>query len=138
MRPSQFDKLRGETAARAADAPLQAIDLRQLDELRAILGEGKLRDLLHLAHAELTQRPSAIRRLAEYGHFATLRSVAHSLKGSLGSLALAGVAHAAEAVELAIPGTGLDLALTRLEAEAARAQLALAPLLTALPGASDR
>ena len=136
MRPYHFEK-HCDTAALLAGAPLQAIDPRQLNELRAILAAGKLRELLDLAQTELAQRPGAIRRLAEHGHFAKLRSAAHGLKGALGSLGLAGVAHAADAVEGAVPGTELERAIGRLEAEAARARLALAPLLKALPAAAD-
>ena len=137
MRPSQFEKHRGETAAQVADAPLPAIDQRRLDELRGVLAAGRLRELLHIALAELGQRPGAIRCLAQQRHFATLRSVAHGLKGALGSLGLAGVAYAAKAVEVAVPGAELERALVRLEAEAARARLALARLLSARPNASD-
>ena len=93
--------------------------------------------MLRLAQAELAERPASIRRLAEYGHFAMLRSAAHGLKGALGSLGLAAVAHAAEAVEVALPGTELEHAIGRLEAEAARARVELTPLLSALPAAAD-
>ena len=67
MRPSQFEKHRGETAAQVADAPLPAIDQRRLDELRGVLAAGRLRELLHLALTELGQRPGAIRCLAQQG-----------------------------------------------------------------------
>jgi len=136
MRPYRADHRR-KPASLITSAPVDAIDQRQLDELRGILAAAKLRDLLGLAQAELVQRPGEIRRLAEERDFAILRNVTHSLKGAVSSLGLAGVAHAAQAVELATPGTELEGAIVRLEAEAVRARAGLAPVLSDLRVLAD-
>lgn len=105
------------------------IDQCQLDDIRESLGPDKLNRLLELAQSELSERPGAIRRSAERQDFAQLRNEAHSFKGAVASFGLVAVALAARAVELAAPGAELELALGRLDSEAIRARIALAPLI---------
>ena len=112
--------------------PANVIDQFQVDEIRDSVGEDKLRDLLEIVQQELTTRPGQIRLIARAEDFAAMRGEAHSLKGAAGSLGLVGVALAAWAVELAVPGAELEHALNRLDGEAILAGTALAPLLCEL------
>ena len=107
----------------------RTIDAARLLELRSTLGTAKLDRLLRMLASELERRPDALREASASGDLAEVRSLAHSLKGAVASLGVVGVARAAKAVELAAPGTELDLALNRLDAEAALAFRVLGDLL---------
>jgi len=109
------------------------IDQRQLNDIRDSIGPVKLVRLLELAQSELADRPGLIREIAERQDFKRLRSEAHSFNGAVASFGLVSVALAARAVELAAPGAELELALGRLDGEAVRARIALAPLICGQP-----
>ena len=106
-----------------------AIDLEQIAEVQSAIGARKVGRLLGIACTELAARPRAMRALADANDFALLRKEAHGFKGAVASLGLVGAAHAAKAVELALPGAELHHSLDRLESEASRALVAVRLLL---------
>lgn len=120
-------------ARRVRVPSLRTIDRNQLEDIGTSPGPAKLARLLELARSELAERPRAIRQCAERQDFARLRSEAHNFKGAVASIGLVGVALAAKAVELAAPGTELELALSRLDGEAIHARVALARVTSGEP-----
>jgi HPt (histidine-containing phosphotransfer) domain-containing protein len=88
---------------------------------------------LRLLAAELLDRPGDMMQAHAAANLPELWAQAHSLTGAAANLGAGRVARAARAVELAAPGTELDLALRRLKVEAATAHRALVGLIAADP-----
>ena len=108
------------------------IDLDRVDDLRAVIGDAKLANLIGMLTRELADYPAAMRASAAGQDVTALRAQSHSLKGAADNLGLSGVARAATAVELALPGTEIELALERLDRAIGHARTALASLLESL------
>ena len=108
------------------------IDLDRVDDLRAVIGDAKLANLIGMLTRELADYPAAMRASAAGQDIAALRAQAHSLKGAADNLGLSGVARAATAVELALPGAEIELALERLDRAIGHARTVLATLLESL------
>ena len=108
------------------------IDLDRVDDLRAVIGDAKLANLIGMLARDLADYPAAMRAAAAGQDIAALRAQSHSLKGAADNLGLSGVARAATAVELALPGTEIELALERLDRAIGHARTALASLLESL------
>ncbi len=146
-KPIDVDLLQQHLARAAGDGKLpqvqlpadeSPIDESRLTELRNILGPAKLHSLLEMLGVELSSRPALLRSAAAADRVDDLRSQAHSLKGAVDSLGVVGVARAAKAVELAMPGPELELAMARLDCEVAHARLAISRLLDPPARASRR
>jgi signal transduction histidine kinase/CheY-like chemotaxis protein/HPt (histidine-containing phosphotransfer) domain-containing protein len=97
-----------------------ALETERVAELRMILGQSKFLAVVRLLTAELIEAPAEIRRCAMASDSAGARARAHSLKGAAANFGAALVARSAMAVELALPGPELELALGRLDEECAR------------------
>jgi CheY-like chemotaxis protein len=110
----------------------------RLAELRLVLGPQKYFMLLRLLTNELLERPGDMFRSMIAGDLPAVRAQAHSRKGAAGNLGAAAVERAATAVELALPGPELELALRRLEVEAASAHRALVEIIAADPSAERK
>lgn len=108
------------------------IDHNRVDDLRAVIGDAKLINLIGMLTRELADYPAAMRASAASQDIAALRAQSHSLKGAADNLGLSGVARAATALELALPGTEIELALERLDRAIGHARTALARLLESL------
>ena len=108
------------------------IDLDRVDDLRAVIGDAKLANLIGMLTRELADYPAAMRASAAGQDVTALRAQSHRLKGAADNLGLSGVARAATAVELALPGTEIELALERLDRAIGHARTALASLLESL------
>ena len=106
-----------------------AINAERLEEIKEALGARKLHALLSLLGRELVSRPVLIRRRLEQGDEMALRSEAHNFRGTVASFGLDGVAVAARAVETALPGAELHVAVGRLEDEVVEALASLRPFL---------
>jgi len=146
-KPIDVDLLQQHLARAAGDGKLpqvqlpadeSPIDESRLTELRNILGPAKLHSLLEMLGVELSSRPALLRSAAAADRVDDLRGQAHSLKGAVDSLGVVGVARAAKAVELAMPGPELELAMARLDCEVAHARLAISRLLDPPARASRR
>lgn len=105
------------TSSSDRQPPQTAMDAERVAELRELLGEKKVETLLTLLATELRDRPTSLRKALASGDLPSVRSQAHSLKGAISTFGGHGVACAAKAVELALPGAELDLAMDRLDAE---------------------
>jgi len=146
-KPIDVDLLQQHLARAAGDGKLpqvqlpadeSPIDESRLTELRNILGPAKLHSLLEMLGVELSSRPALLRSAAAADRVDDLRGQAHSLKGAVDSLGVVGVARAAKAVELAMPGPELELAMARLDCEVAHARLGISRLLDPPARASRR
>jgi PAS domain S-box-containing protein len=110
------------------------LDPNVSEEVRSIVGQAGLDDLLDLLADELEARPRAIRDALLDRDFDKAAAETHSLKGASANLGACAVADAACALERAIArvkaGEGSDLApaLRRLSASASDTQHALAAL----------
>lgn len=89
------------SAPRASGAPLPAIDLQIIENLRALDdgGDEFLREVVGVFRAESPARLEAIRRAAEGGAARELVGVAHALKGSARTLGLVRLAAVCQEIE---------------------------------------
>ena len=141
-KPVSAEALRRRLAAIAPRAvPCQrqntdpALDPERTAELAGTLGHKRLHDLLGMLKSEMTERPLAVRAALQGLDYSVIRTEAHSLKGAAANVGATGVATAAKALELALPGPELDLALAALDREIERARSAIEALVGSQPAA---
>jgi CheY-like chemotaxis protein len=121
----------------SSDPP--ALDHQTLDEVRSVLGQAGLDELLDLLANELSARSHSLRNALADCDFARASAEAHSLKGAAANLGARDVAEAARLTELAIASastgdrTRLAPALRRLALAVSDTQHALAALPRARP-----
>lgn len=101
----------------------------RIAELRQIIAPMGWDETVQMLRVELVNGPATMRGLAASSDFDRMRGKAHDFQGAVANFGAAGVARAARAVELAEPGAELERALTRLQAEAGHAIVALNDLL---------
>ena len=102
-----------------------ALDTERVAELVSALGSRRLNGLLEMLETEMIDRPLAIRAALAEHDYARVKTEAHSLKGAAANVGAAGIATAAKALELALPGPELDLALATLDREIKRTRAAI-------------
>jgi HPt (histidine-containing phosphotransfer) domain-containing protein len=83
-------------------ASSEAFDPARLEEMRAILGQGRLDELLDLLAAELEARPRLLRGALADHDLALAAAEAHGLKGVAANFGATSVAAAARSLEQAI------------------------------------
>lgn len=97
------------------------LDRSRLDELRHALGDDRVRGLVGIFFGDLAARPDRIAGHLRSGDLQRVRIEAHSLKGAALSIGANQVGNAAAAVETALPGTEMLLAVERLDQAVAAA-----------------
>jgi HPt (histidine-containing phosphotransfer) domain-containing protein len=113
---------------------MSVLDTATLNEVRSIIGQGRLDDLLDLFAEELNARPRAVRDALADHAFARAAAETHSLKGAAANLGADAVAEAARLLEQAISAanggdrSGVAPSLRRLAAAVSDTQHALAAL----------
>ncbi|GLR46695.1 ATP-binding protein [Sphingomonas astaxanthinifaciens] len=109
-----------------------SLDGRALEEMRTLLGDARLDELLSLLAGELEQRPRMVREALADRDFERAAAEAHSLKGAAANLGAGQVAEAARLLEIAIAAAasgearGVTPALRRLAGAVSKTQQALA------------